>query len=90
METPHQLDPRAVKLVNQAIDILKTRGVIHDKCPRCEIFDWDVEPLAYSVIPLEGSSALPAAYYPGHVSLLQFTCKNCGYTMLHNLKKLGL
>jgi len=90
METPHQLDPSAVKLVNRAIEILKERGVTHDNCPRCETFDWGVVPLALNVIPLEGSSSLPMSYFPGHVSLLQFTCKNCGYTMFHSLKTIGL
>jgi hypothetical protein len=87
---PDQLDPLAIKLVEKALAILKERNVTHDHCPRCEVFDWGVEPVAINVIPLERSSALPAAFYPGHVSMLQVTCKNCGYTMFHNLKTLGL
>lgn len=87
---PNQLAPRAVTLVNKALEVLKERGVKHDYCPRCEVFDWGVEPVAFNVIPLETSSTIPPAYFPGYTSLLQFTCKNCGYTMFHNLKTLGL
>jgi hypothetical protein len=86
----NQLDPDAVKLVQRAIAVLKDRRVIHDNCPRCETFDWGVEPIAIEVIPLTKSSTLPMSYYPAHTSLLQFTCKNCGYTMFHNLKTIGL
>jgi hypothetical protein len=85
------LDPEAVKLVNAALEELKKRKVTHDYCPRCETFDWNVDPVAISVIPLRGiPAALPSAYFPAHVMAIQIVCKNCGYTMLHNLSVLGL
>jgi ribosomal protein S27AE len=87
---PSKLDPQAEKLVERALAELKKRNVVNDYCPRCGAFDWGVEPVAIQVIPLTGSSALPSAYYPGHASVLQFTCNVCGYTMFHNLKTLGL
>ncbi len=85
------LDPEAVQLVNEALEELKKRKVTHDYCPRCETFDWNVDPVAISVIPLRGiPAALPSAYFPGYVMAIQIVCKNCGYTMLHNLNVLGL
>ncbi len=85
------LDPEAEKLVEAAIEELKKRNAKHDYCPRCETFDWNVDPVAISVIPLRGiPAALPTAYFPGYVMAIQIVCKNCGYTMFHNLNILGL
>ena len=85
------LDPDAEKLVRAALEELKKRNVTHDYCPRCDTFDWNVEPVAVSVIPLRGiPAALPASYFPAHILALQLVCKNCGYTMFHNLNILGL
>jgi hypothetical protein len=85
------LDPEAEKLVKAALEELKKRKVTHDFCPRCDTFDWNVEPIAISVIPLRGIPAgLPSAYFPAHMLALQIVCKNCGYTMFHNLNVLGL
>jgi ribosomal protein S27AE len=89
MSTP--LDPEAVKLVEKALAELKKRNVTHDYCPRCETFDWNVEPIAIDVIPLRGVPAtLPGSYWPGQINAIQFVCKNCGYTMFHNLNILDL
>lgn len=86
-----ELDPEAIRLVNEALAELKKRNVTHDHCPRCDTFDWDVEPIAISVIPLRNVPAtLPSAYFPAQIMLLQVVCKNCGYTMFHNLNVLGL
>lgn len=85
---PSELDPGAVKVVNSALQKLKELHV-NDFCPRCSAFDWGVEPIAIQVIPLRGPG-LPSSYYPAHISLLQITCNRCGYTLFHNLKKLGL
>ena len=86
-----ELDPEAIKLVNEALEVLKKRNVKNDYCPRCETFDWDVEPIAISVIPLKSVPAtLPHAYFPAQIMVLQVVCKNCGYTMFHNLNVLGL
>lgn len=85
------LDPEAIKLVNQALEELKKRNVKNDYCPRCETFDWDVEPVAIKVIPLQGvPTRFPMSYFPGYITAIQIVCKNCGYTMLHNLNSLGL
>lgn len=88
---PNPLDPEAVKLVERALEELKKRNVTNDNCPRCETFDWNVEPVAINVIPLRGIPAsLPSSYFPGHIAAIQIVCKNCGYTMFHNLSTLGL
>ena len=87
---PNTLDPAAIRLVNRALEVLKDK-VKHDNCPRCEVFDWSVDPIAIDVIPLEGVPAhTPHSYFPGRILLLQIVCKNCGYTMFHNLRALGL
>ena len=84
------LEPAAIKLVTRALDVLKEK-VKNDKCPRCDVFDWSVDPIAIDVIPIEGLPAqLPLSYFPGRILLLQIVCTNCGYTMFHNLNVLGL
>lgn len=88
---PNPLDPEAIKLVNKALEVLKERKVTNDYCPRCGVFDWSVDPIAIGVIPLLGIPAhLPNSYFPEQIMALQIVCKNCGYTMLHNLNVLGL
>ena len=85
------LDPETIALVNRAIEELRKRKVSEDYCPRCDTRDWNVEPVAISVIPLMGvPAALPSAYFPAHIMAILIVCKNCGYTMLHNLNVLGL
>ncbi len=87
---PNQLEPEALKLVNQALSVLQEK-VKHDKCPRCDVFDWSVDPIAIDVIPILGVPAhMPSSYWPGRILLLQVVCKNCGYTLFHNLNALGL
>lgn len=88
---PNPLDPAAIKLINRALEVLKERKVTNDYCPRCGVSDWSVDPVAIGAIPLEGVPAhTPLAYYPEQIMALQVVCKNCGYTMFHNLKALGL
>ncbi|MGO9318938.1 MAG: hypothetical protein ACLPXT_12795 [Terracidiphilus sp.] len=85
------LNPESEKLVTRALAELKERNVIHNDCPRCDTFDWNVEPIAIGVIPLRGIPAsLPLSYWPGQINAIQFVCKKCGYTMFHNLNILGL
>lgn len=91
---PNPLDPRAIKLVKLALEELTKRGAENDKCPRCGTSDWSVDPIAISVVPMTLDNAnkaqLVGAYFPAHIPLLQIVCKNCGYTMFHNLSALGL
>jgi predicted nucleic-acid-binding Zn-ribbon protein len=85
------LDPRAVKLVEKALAELEKRKVTNDYCPRCATFDWTVDPVAIPVTPLQDIPAnFPPSYLPQHIFALQIVCKNCGYTMFHNLNVLGL
>jgi predicted nucleic-acid-binding Zn-ribbon protein len=88
----NSLSPEAIKLVNRALEVLKERNVVHDHCPRCEVFDWTVDPIAIGgVIPIQGVPAqMPGAYFPQQIVAIQIVCKNCGYTMFHNLSALGL
>jgi ribosomal protein S27AE len=88
---PNTLSPEAVKLVNRALEVLKERKVTNDFCPRCGVFDWNVDPIAIGVIPLQSVPAqMPGAYFPEQIMALQIVCKNCGYTMFQNLRALGL
>lgn len=88
---PKPLDPEAVKLVTRALEELSKRNVTNDYCPRCATFDWNVDAVAINVIPLQSIPAsMPLSYVPSHMAALQIVCKNCGYTMLHNLEVLGL
>lgn len=85
------LDPEVVRLINQALEVLSTKNIKRDHCPRCDTFDWSVDAVAINVAPLRGIPAsVPAAYFPAIVPALQIVCKNCGYTMFHNLNTLGL
>jgi predicted nucleic-acid-binding Zn-ribbon protein len=85
------LTPEAIRLVETALEELKKRNVKNDYCPRCETFDWNVDPVAIPVTPLQGvPAATPQAYFPGFIPAIQIVCKNCGYIMFHNLNALGL
>jgi predicted nucleic-acid-binding Zn-ribbon protein len=87
---PNILEPETLKLVNRALEVLKEK-VKHDKCPRCDVFDWSVDAIAIDTIPIQGVPAhMPLSYFPGRILILQIVCKNCGYTMFHNLNALGL
>lgn len=84
-------DPEVLRLIEQALDALKRKNIKNDYCPRCDTFDWNVDAVAINIAPLRGIPAVvPAAYFPAAIPALQIVCKNCGYTMLHNLATLGL
>jgi hypothetical protein len=91
--------------IKEAMDVLKQRGVKHDYCPRCETLDWNVDLIEVlaesSVSPLFKLSPLPSpntnfnAFYgsssqSGVIPLMAVVCRNCGYTMFHNLDILGI
>jgi predicted nucleic-acid-binding Zn-ribbon protein len=85
------LPPEAVKLVTRALQELEKRNAKNDYCPRCSTSDWNVDPVAIAAIPLQGiPAAPPGSYFPSRITVLQIVCKNCGYTMFHNLNTLGL
>lgn len=84
------IDPEILKLIDKALEVLKTKAK-HDYCPRCETFGWSVDAVAINIAPLRGIPAsVPAAYFPAVIPALQLVCNNCGYTMFHNLRTLGL
>jgi hypothetical protein len=80
--------------IQKAISVMKSRGVQDDRCPRCKVFDWNVDLLE---IPVKSAMAqvfdMPNYYAnmpvwqraTGALSVISMVCKNCGYTMLHNL-----
>src|SRR5258708_1638612 len=78
--------------IKEAMDRLKERGVKNDYCPRCEHLDWNVD-----IVEIPGRSAITTAVFPvlapdnpQYLSLLAVVCRNCGYTMFHNLDILGI
>jgi len=87
--------------INQAIEELKKRGVTNDHCPRCNTFDWNVD-----IIDIPANSAMASHFLPpvprgggysynmqqptGLLPMLSIVCKNCGYTMFHNMNILGI
>jgi ribosomal protein S27AE len=88
-QTITALEPDARKLVDDVLAELRKRGVKHDRCPRCEVFDWLVEPVAVEMIPMRGPY-FPASFFKAHMMAARFVCNNCGYTMFHDLTILGL
>jgi len=90
-QAANTLAPESVKLIERALDELKKRNVKNDYCPRCDTFDWNVDAVAVNVTPLQGIPAnVPSAWFPAAIPAIQIVCKNCGYTMFHNLNTLGL
>jgi hypothetical protein len=88
----------AAQVKTQAIiEELKKRGVDNDFCPRCEVFDWSVDFLEIPAKPASVRPTIPPQ--PGVVRSLDFAqpiptgfirmvciaCRNCGYTMFHNM-----
>lgn len=88
--------------IEKAVARLKTKGVENDFCPRCGVFDWNVDILeipANSLLassPFSGSYSLNATFFsqnPSHLatgvlSVLSLVCKNCGYSIFHNMSML--
>jgi hypothetical protein len=83
------------------IDELKNRGVTNDNCPRCNVFDWSVDFLEIAARPAIANPTIPpqpgvvqsnfgfAQPVPlGFLSMACIACRNCGYTMFHNLNLL--
>jgi hypothetical protein len=79
--------------IQKAIEAMKARGVKDDYCPRCEVFDWNVDLLD---IPANSAMSRPRVagvhlqlpvweQATGALSVLSIVCKNCGYTIFHTL-----
>jgi hypothetical protein len=86
--------------IKQALELLKQRGVTNDYCPRCNTFDWIVD---INDIPVNSAMAQPALpplplggqyFYNSQpaalLSVLSIVCKNCGYSIFHNMGILGV
>jgi len=83
----------------EVIEKLKSRGVNNDYCVRCNTFDWSVDFLEITARPATyrpgNYPALGAGLYTelqflqptptGVIRVVCIVCKNCGYTMFHDL-----
>jgi len=83
----------------EVIEKLKQRGVSNDHCVRCNAFDWSVDFLELTARPavfkpgsyppvgaglyteLQFAQPVPT----GFIRVVCLVCKNCGYTMFHDL-----
>ncbi len=73
--------------LDNVLRVLRERGVSGDVCPRCGTDDWFGERTGVMVTDLPLTTlSVPPRYNP----VLVLTCRNCGYTIFHNLKILGL
>src|SRR5262245_31960644 len=95
--SPSRFAESPQKRIQNAISELKRRGVSSDFCPRCNTSDWNVDLLdieansAMSSEPLYGLSGIGYPFQGnGRLSLLGIVCKNCGYSIFHNLDILGV
>ena len=84
----------------EIIDKLKSRGVKSDYCIRCNAFDWSVDFLEITARPATYRPSDYPPVGGGFYTELQFrqpvptgvirvvciACKNCGYTMFHDLR----
>jgi hypothetical protein len=97
--TPGAIKARlSAQIRTQAIiDELKKRGVTNDRCPRCDTFDWSVDFLEIPARPTVNNPTVPLKYLlhadpqfaqpmpTGFIRMVCIACRNCGYTMFHNL-----
>jgi hypothetical protein len=79
------------------IDELKKRGVTNDYCTRCNAFDWSVDFLEIPARPTANNPNVPLKYLlhadpqfaqpmpTGFIRMVCIACRNCGYTMFHNM-----
>jgi hypothetical protein len=92
--------PEVVQRVNEAIQRLQERGARKDlRCPRCNTENWDVDFIAIPSVPLPKAGINVPRNVVMHVGIgsassyipaLTLVCTNCGNTIIHNLKMLGL
>jgi len=82
--------------IQKAIETMKARGVKDDYCPRCSIFDWNVDLLDLPANSAMSRQPIAGAYMQrpvweqatGALSVLSIVCRNCGYTIFHTLNVL--
>lgn len=85
------VSPEAQSIIKKALEKLRAQRVTQDYCPRCSTFDWNVDLLAIPAISLPNPEFKPHLVpQTGYMRLLGFVCKNCGYTMFHNLDMLDI
>jgi ribosomal protein S27AE len=87
--------PAAAVRINLALEELKKRGVANDYCPRCNTFDWSVDINDVPATSAMAQPSLPPIQFQTRysynrqsgpvISMLSIVCKNCGYTMFHNM-----
>ncbi len=101
-QTGAQQTTDAVARVNEAIQRLRERGALKDDlCPRCSTANWGVNFIAIPAVPLpKGGFNIPRnVVFPvtisqgppiNYISALVLVCQQCGNTIIHDLKTLGL
>ena len=90
---PRPLSPQVEAVVNRALEVLQERNVKNDYCPRCNTSDWYVEINAIPAMALSASGTggwIASGPSSGYIPVLTVVCKNCGYTMFHNLNVLEI
>jgi hypothetical protein len=97
-----QQSPEVLHRTIEAVKILRERGALKDDlCPRCNTDNWEVDFIAIPAVPLpKGGFNIPrnvvlpvsigSGSTPSYIPALTLTCSNCGNTIIHNLKALGL
>jgi hypothetical protein len=83
--------------IQRGIEELDRRGIKSDCCPRCDKSDWNVDLIeisARSAVAIPSGQLFPRspAYEQagGFIPLLGIVCKNCGFSMFHDLNVLGV
>jgi hypothetical protein len=83
--------------IQRGIDELKRRGIKSDDCPRCNTSGWNVDLIeisARSALAIPSCQLFPrSSSYDqagGFVPLLVLACKNCGFSIFHDLNILGV
>jgi hypothetical protein len=83
--------------IQRGVEELKRRGIKGDNCPRCDTSAWNVDLIEVSA---RSAAAVPSGQlFPrssaydqpgGFIPLLGFVCKNCGFSIFHDLSVLGV
>lgn len=87
--------------VASTIAKLKERGALKtDLCPQCNVFSWNVDFIALLTQKTQQDANNPTSTVvsfgpdptaqPYYVPMISLACTNCGYTIMFNLKLLGL